>query len=82
MLLGYIAQRLLRLIPLLFLVSVLAFVIIQIPPGDYLTEYIARLRASGYQLEEDEITRLTESGNRISERLSVLEARALGMMKR
>ncbi len=30
----------------------------------------------------DEITRLTESGNRISERLSVLEARALGMMKR
>jgi polyhydroxyalkanoate synthesis regulator phasin len=30
----------------------------------------------------DEIARLTEAGNRVSERLSLLEARALGAMKR
>ena len=58
MLLAFVARRILRLIPLLFLVSILAFLIIQLPPGDYLTEYISRLEASGYKVEDDEIARL------------------------
>ena len=35
------------MIPTLFLVSVLTFVIIQLPPGDYLTSYITALEATG-----------------------------------
>lgn len=57
--LSYIIKRLLRMIPQLFLISLLAFIIIQLPPGDYLTEYINRLRATGYSVDEYEIERFT-----------------------
>lgn len=57
---SYIIHRVLRLIPLLFLISVLAFVVIQLPPGDYVTEHINRLRASGTQIDDAEIARLRE----------------------
>ena len=43
MLLNYILKRLLQLIPLLIAVSILIFIIIQLPPGDYLTTYIIQL---------------------------------------
>lgn len=56
--LNYILQRILRIIPMLFLLSVLAFIIIQLPPGDYLTEHLNRLRQSGYQVDQAEIERL------------------------
>mgnify|MGYP003857834199 CR=1 FL=1 len=56
--LGYVLRRILLLIPLLFAVSVIAFVIIQLPPGDYLTTYIINLQAAGTQVSEDEIQRL------------------------
>ena len=45
--LNYIVGRLARMIPQIFLVSILAFIIIQLPPGDLLTEQINRRRASG-----------------------------------
>jgi len=35
--LQYIARRVVMMIPTLFLVSVVSFTIIQLPPGDYLT---------------------------------------------
>jgi peptide/nickel transport system permease protein len=57
--LSYIIKRLLRMIPQLFLISLLAFIIIQLPPGDYLTEYINRLRATGYSVDEYEVERFT-----------------------
>ena len=38
--LQYIIKRTLVLIPLLLALSVLVFVIIQLPPGDYLTIYV------------------------------------------
>jgi peptide/nickel transport system permease protein len=57
--LSYIIKRLLRMVPQLFLISLLAFIIIQLPPGDYLTEYINRLRATGYSVDEYEIERFT-----------------------
>ncbi len=57
--LNYILLRLLRMIPQLLLISVLAFIIIQLPPGDYLTERINRLRASGLQVDSAEVERLT-----------------------
>ena len=47
MLAAYIVSRVLWAIPFLFAVSVVAFAIIQAPPGDYLTTYAATLAASG-----------------------------------
>ena len=55
---AYILRRLLYMIPVLFAVSVLAFVIIQLPPGDYLDAYIAQLKLQGSPATEDEIATL------------------------
>lgn len=43
----YMAQRVLLMIPTLFLISVVTFVIIQLPPGDYLETLVTELRAAG-----------------------------------
>ncbi len=56
--LAYMIRRILRMIPMLFMLSILAFVIIQLPPGDYLTEHLNRLRASGFDVDEAEVERL------------------------
>ncbi len=57
--LGYIIKRLMRMIPQIIIISVLAFIIIQLPPGDYLTEYLNRLRASGVTIDELQVARFT-----------------------
>jgi peptide/nickel transport system permease protein len=57
--LNYIIMRVLRMIPQLLLISVIAWVIVQLPPGDYLTEYIGRLASSGQTIDQAEIDRLT-----------------------
>jgi peptide/nickel transport system permease protein len=56
---NYIILRLLRMIPQMFIISILAFVIIQLPPGDFLTERINRLKASGLTVDNAEVERLT-----------------------
>ena len=43
----YVLRRLLYMIPVLLAVSILAFTIIQLPPGDYLTTRIAQLKLEG-----------------------------------
>lgn len=58
--LSYIIRRLLRMIPQIFLISILAFTIIQLPPGDYLTEYLNRLRATGVSVDQYEVERFTK----------------------
>lgn len=45
--LNYLINRLLLMIPTLLLISILTFVIIQLPPGNYLETLIAELRAAG-----------------------------------
>ncbi|HVY99640.1 MAG TPA: ABC transporter permease [Dongiaceae bacterium] len=45
--LGLIIRRLLLMIPSFFAVSVVAFAIIQLPPGDFVTSYAADLATSG-----------------------------------
>ena len=45
--LKYTIKRLLILIPLLLVLSILVFVLIQLPPGDYLTTYVNKLRSQG-----------------------------------
>src|SRR5512141_1434747 len=57
--LNYIIGRLARMVPQLFLISLLAFIIIQLPPGDFLTEEIRRLEASGVQVDQARVQQLT-----------------------
>lgn len=57
--LGYIGRRILQIIPLLFALSVIIFIVIQLPPGDYLTMYIQQLRNTGAAISESEIANLT-----------------------
>ena len=51
----YILKRLLLLPLLLFIFSVIAFALIQAPPGDFITSYIAELAASGSAVEQAQI---------------------------
>lgn len=50
--LTYIAHRFLVMIPTLLGISLLTFIIIQLPPGDYLTTYMAELEAQGEAADE------------------------------
>ena len=54
----FILKRLLWMIPFLFAVSVVSFLLIQAPPGDYLTTYIARLGESDEILDQATIDNL------------------------
>ncbi len=56
--LAYIGRRLLLMIPTLIAISIVSFIIIQLPPGDYLTTYVARLQASGDLVEPEVIDAL------------------------
>jgi peptide/nickel transport system permease protein len=58
--LGFIIRRLLLFIPLLFIVSIVSFVIIQLPPGDFLTSYIMQLRATGTDVSQETIQSLVK----------------------
>jgi len=57
---SYIIRRLLYMILILLIVSVISFVIIQLPPGDFLTNYIARLKVSGTHVDKAMIASLTK----------------------
>ena len=57
----YIVKRTLVLIPLLLALSIVVFVIIQLPPGDYLTIYINQLRSTGEEVTEDRIEALKKT---------------------
>lgn len=58
MLLRYIIKRILWMVPFLFAVSIVAFLLIQAPPGDYLTTYIAKLGESNEVLDQASVDNL------------------------
>ncbi len=58
--LGYILRRILTMIPTLLVISLLVFVIIQLPPGDYLESHIAELQSQGETVDEKKIQFLRE----------------------
>ena len=58
--LRFILRRLLILIPTLILISIITFAIIQLPPGDFLTSYVAALTTTGEVTNEAEIEYLRE----------------------
>lgn len=56
--LAYFGRRTLYMVPTLLLISVVAFVIIQLPPGDYLTSYVASLEAEGEHVDQAQLDAL------------------------
>ena len=58
--LAYIARRLLGMIPMLILISILTFIIIQLPPGDFFTTLQAEVAATGGGQNKETIQRLQE----------------------
>ena len=54
----YITRRFVYMFIILAVMSVTAFVIIQLPPGDYLTTYIRQLEVSGQRIDEAQIRSL------------------------
>ncbi len=58
--LKYILRRLVTMIPTLLVISMLVFVIIQLPPGDYLESHIAELQSQGESVDEQKIQFLRE----------------------
>ena len=59
--LAYVARRLLVMIPTLFAISAISFVIIQLPPGDYLTTMVNEGLARGEGVDENQIAYLRET---------------------
>ena len=51
----YIARRLLIMIPTLIAISIIVFIIIQLPPGDYLSTQIAEMQARGEAVDQGKI---------------------------
>ena len=56
--LQFVLSRIIATVLTLFAISVVAFAIIQLPPGDYLTAYIASLSATGEQVDPRVIANL------------------------
>jgi len=54
----YIFRRFLYMVVILLVVSVVAFIIIQLPLGDYLTSYLMKLQATGQTANKAEIASL------------------------
>ncbi|MFN8561983.1 MAG: ABC transporter permease, partial [Anaerolineae bacterium] len=58
--LRFLLKRILSLIVTLFAVSIVAFAIIQLPPGDFLTSYLANMGADGQTVNQQAVDRLRE----------------------
>ena len=56
--LSFLARRLVLALITTWAISIIAFAIIQLPPGDYVTAYIAQLEAQGDFVSEDEAVNL------------------------
>lgn len=58
--LQFVIRRLLIMIPTLLAISLVAFIIIQLPPGDYLTTVITNAAARGETIDPVELARLEQ----------------------
>ncbi len=56
--LAYLARRLILAVLTIWAISMLSFVIIKLPPGDYVTSYIAQMSMSGGFVSEQEVEAL------------------------
>jgi peptide/nickel transport system permease protein len=58
--LSYIIRRILIMIPTLVIISVVSFALIQLPPGDYLTSWVAQMQETGEDVDEAQIASLRQ----------------------
>jgi len=58
--LRYVVKRMIYMIPTLFGMSIIAFLIIQLPPGDYVTSMVASMTDSGQNVDPAQVARLRE----------------------
>jgi peptide/nickel transport system permease protein len=58
--LRYVIKRLIYMIPTLIGMSIIAFLIIQLPPGDYLNSMLASMADAGVNINEQQIARYRE----------------------
>lgn len=57
----FIIRRTLLAIPTMFVISVLSFVLIQLPPGDFLTSYAATLSEQGDSVSDEQLQALRDA---------------------
>lgn len=58
--LQYIVRRLIYMIPTLFVISIVSFIIIQLPPGDYLTSLVATMATTGETVDRAALVALEQ----------------------
>ena len=58
--LGFVTRRLVMMLPLLILVSIISFTIMQLPPGSYIDSYIATMQSGTVRIEQYEIDQIIE----------------------
>ncbi|WP_421723234.1 ABC transporter permease [Bauldia sp.] len=58
--LGYLARRLTTMVVTVFALSFVCFFIIQLPPGDFLTSYLAELASRGENIDPQLVERLRQ----------------------
>lgn len=78
---SYILRRLFAGILTVWAASVLAFLVIQLPPGDYVTAYIANLQASGTAVRAEEAEALRQQYG-LDQPIYVQYAKWMGLMLR
>jgi peptide/nickel transport system permease protein len=61
MMLRYVIKRLIYMIPTLFGMSIIAFLIIQLPPGDFVTSLVARMTDSGQTFDPAQLAAIRQS---------------------
>ncbi|MQY59404.1 MAG: ABC transporter permease subunit [Clostridia bacterium] len=54
----YVVRRIIYMVVVLAVVSLVAFIIIQLPPGDFLSSYMAQLGQTGESVDQETITAL------------------------
>ena len=59
-LVSYIIKRILAIFPSLLLISFLVFIVIQLPPGDYVSSYIAKLQGQGESMPPEVMQEMRE----------------------
>ena len=79
--LAYIGRRLLLAVLTVWAISVLSFIIIHLPPGDYVTSYIASMSASGSAVSEGEAQALREQLG-LDKPITVQYAKWMGLILR
>ncbi len=57
---SYLLRRLTYMVVLLLMLSIVSFVIIELPPGDYLSTLVANLRESGLSVDSEQLRILSE----------------------